>query len=57
MQMRDGQLIAQAVHLSNLVIFLSHRLHRKIIDETGIAGKYDMMLQSSPEEVGNEQRL
>jgi uncharacterized protein (TIGR03435 family) len=49
----NGQLAMQAAPLENLVSFLSSLLHRQVVDNTGLAGKYDMTLHWSSDEVTN----
>jgi uncharacterized protein (TIGR03435 family) len=56
MRTHDGQLTAQAVPISNLVNNLSLQLHRQVVDQTGLTGKYDFALQWSPDEIPSEQR-
>jgi uncharacterized protein (TIGR03435 family) len=49
MMMRDGEMTAQAVPISNLVGILSMQLHRQVIDKTGLTGKYDFTLKFATE--------
>src|SRR6266853_1806867 len=45
-----SELVGQAVPMSSLVRLLSGRLHRTVVDNTGLAGKYDFALQWTPDE-------
>ncbi len=56
MWMSDGELTTQGVPLSNLASALSQTLRRKIVDNTGLPGNYDMTLRWSSDEVANAQR-
>ena len=56
MNFGGGQLVGHAVDLTPLVDMLAHQLHRTIIDKTGLAGKYDFILKSPPED-GSDQSL
>lgn len=47
---RGGPLVGIAVPISTLVTTLSAMTGRTIIDQTGLAGKYDFKLQWSPED-------
>lgn len=51
----NGQLTLQAAPLESLLYFLSGTLHRKVVDNTGLSGKYDTSLRWSSDEVGNAQ--
>ena len=44
-----GSMIGNAVNLSLFVRFLSQRLDRPIVDRTGLSGRYDFLLQWTPE--------
>jgi uncharacterized protein (TIGR03435 family) len=50
---RSGQFTSQGLSLFNLVFFLSGTLHRQVVDNTGLSGKYDMSLRWSPDEVAS----
>jgi uncharacterized protein (TIGR03435 family) len=52
----DGQLTTQGVPIKSLVFFLSSFLHRKVVDNTGLTGNYDMSLRWSSDEVANAQQ-
>jgi bla regulator protein blaR1 len=45
-----GPLTGQGITISNLVRVLSQQLGRTIVDETGLAGKYDFTVQWTPDE-------
>ncbi len=45
-----SELVGQAVPMSSLVRLLSGQLHRTVVDNTGLAGKYDFALQWTPDE-------
>jgi uncharacterized protein (TIGR03435 family) len=49
-RMGRGQLTAQGVPMSSVVSMLSQQLHRTVIDKTGLAGKYDLELNWTPDE-------
>lgn len=51
MRVDPGELIGQAVPVSNLVRFLSFQFHSPVVDKTGLAGKYDINLKWAPDEV------
>jgi uncharacterized protein (TIGR03435 family) len=50
MMMSPRQLTASAASISNLVPTLSRILGRTVIDQTGLTGKYDILLQWTPDE-------
>jgi uncharacterized protein (TIGR03435 family) len=50
MRMGRGQLSGQAVPIGNLVNMLSQQLHQTVIDKTGLAGKYDLELNWTPDQ-------
>jgi uncharacterized protein (TIGR03435 family) len=45
-----GQLTAQAVPMTSLANMLSQQLHRTVLDETGLTGKYDLELNWTPDQ-------
>jgi uncharacterized protein (TIGR03435 family) len=49
-RMGRGQLTAQGVPMTSVVNMLSQQLHRTVIDKTGLAGKYDLELNWTPDE-------
>jgi len=49
-RMGRGQLTAQGVPMTSVVNILSQQLHRTVIDKTGLAGKYDLELNWTPDE-------
>lgn len=51
--MGGGKLTAQGVAISGLANFLSSQVHRLVVDNTGLTGKYDISLQWTPDEVAN----
>jgi uncharacterized protein (TIGR03435 family) len=44
-----GSMAGNAVNFSLLVRFLSQRLDRPVVDRTGLSGRYDFLLQWTPE--------
>jgi len=46
----DRDFTAQAISISNMVYFLSRKLHREVVDKTGLTGKYDIKLNWAPNE-------
>jgi uncharacterized protein (TIGR03435 family) len=56
MQMRDGELKAQAIPVSSLVYYLAANVDRIVVDNTGLTGNYDMSLRWSSDEVANAQQ-
>ncbi|MGD0444647.1 MAG: TIGR03435 family protein [Edaphobacter sp.] len=50
MRISNDTLTAQAIPISNLANNLSLRLHRQVVDNTGLTGKYDMTLKWAPDE-------
>jgi uncharacterized protein (TIGR03435 family) len=50
----NQKLTATGIPISNLCNFLSRRLHRQVLDKTGLTGKYDFVLQWSPDEASGE---
>jgi uncharacterized protein (TIGR03435 family) len=53
MRMGGGKLTAQGIAISGLSNFLSQQVHRLVVDNTGLTGKYDISLQWTPDEVAN----
>jgi uncharacterized protein (TIGR03435 family) len=49
-RMGRGQLTAQGVPMTSVVNMLSQQLHRTVIDKTGLAGKYDLELNWTPDD-------
>jgi uncharacterized protein (TIGR03435 family) len=47
-EVEHGKELFQGMPLSSLVQFLSDRLHRTVLDKTGLSGKYDFTLQWTP---------
>jgi uncharacterized protein (TIGR03435 family) len=54
MNSSNQQLTATGIQTAALSIFLSGRLHRKVVDKTGLTGQYDFTLQWSPDETTGE---
>jgi uncharacterized protein (TIGR03435 family) len=54
MNSNNQKLTATGIPLSNLCNYLSERLHRKVVDKTGLAGEYSFTLQWSPDEAAGE---
>jgi uncharacterized protein (TIGR03435 family) len=50
MRVEPGELIGQAIPVSNLVRFLSFQFHSPVVDKTGLTGKYDIDLKWTPDE-------
>lgn len=50
MMIRNGQMTAQAITISNLASSLSRMEHREVIDKTGLTGKYDISLRWTPDD-------
>ncbi len=50
-RVQPGEIIGQAMPLSNLVRFLSFQFHSPVIDKTGLTGKYDINLKWAPDEM------
>lgn len=48
-RMAPGQLSAQGMFTAQLVDILSRQLQRNVVDKTGLAGKYDVTLQYTPD--------
>ena len=51
MSMGHGKLTAQAIQMSNLANNLTIQVHRLVVDNTGLKGKYDFTLQWTPDEM------
>jgi uncharacterized protein (TIGR03435 family) len=51
MSMGHGKLTAQAIGMSNLAINLTIQVHRLVVDNTGLKGKYDFTLQWTPDDM------
>jgi uncharacterized protein (TIGR03435 family) len=54
MSSSNQTLTATGIEMAGLCDFLSGRLHRKVVDNTGLAGSYDFKLQWSPDEAAGE---
>lgn len=54
MTMRRGYIEGQAIHMSELISMLTQKTGRTVLDETGLTGQYDVVLQWTPDE-GSEQ--
>jgi len=54
MNSNNQKLTATGIPISNMCEFLSRRLHREVLDKTGLTGKYDFILQWSPDEASGE---
>ena len=50
MGISNGTLKAQGIPISNLANNLSLQLHRQVVDNTGLTGKYDMTLKWAPDD-------
>jgi uncharacterized protein (TIGR03435 family) len=46
---RPGQLTAQSATMNFLAWFLSEQVHSPVVDETGLAGRYDVTLDWTPD--------
>jgi uncharacterized protein (TIGR03435 family) len=51
MSMSRGKLTAQAIPMSNLAGNLTLQVHRLVVDNTGLKGKYDLTLQWTPDDM------
>jgi len=45
----NGRMVAQGYSITNLAVILARRLHRDVVDKTGLTGKYDFTMNFSPE--------
>ena len=54
MSMRNTTLNATGVEMAALVNFLTDRLHRKVIDKTGITGKYNINLDWTSDDAAGD---
>jgi uncharacterized protein (TIGR03435 family) len=50
MRMGRGDLTGQGITISDLAKSLAQQLHRSVTDKTGLAGKYDIALQWTPDQ-------
>jgi uncharacterized protein (TIGR03435 family) len=50
MSVRNTTLTATGVKLDGLTNMLAHRLHRTVVDKTGLTGEYDFVLNWTPED-------
>jgi uncharacterized protein (TIGR03435 family) len=50
MRVSNGSLTAQGIPISNLANNLSLQVHRQVIDNTGLKGKYDITLNWTPDD-------
>jgi uncharacterized protein (TIGR03435 family) len=53
MTMGHGKLTAQAIQMSNLANNLTIQVHRLVVDNTGLKGKYDFTLQWAPDDMSD----
>ncbi len=53
MTMGHGKLTAQAIQMSNLANNLTIQVHRLVVDNTGLKGKYDFTLQWTPDDMSD----
>jgi uncharacterized protein (TIGR03435 family) len=51
MTMSRGKLTAQAIPMSSLANNLTMQVHRLVVDNTGLKGKYDLTLQWTPDDL------
>ncbi len=51
MMMGHGKLTGQAIDMAGLAILLSQQVHRLVVDNTGLKGKYDVTLQWTPDDM------
>jgi uncharacterized protein (TIGR03435 family) len=51
MRFGGGKLTGQGIAMSGLANFLSSQVHRLVVDETGLTGKYDVALQWTPDDM------
>jgi uncharacterized protein (TIGR03435 family) len=52
MRMSRGELTAQGIGLDQLALNLQNMVHRKVLDQTGLKGKYDFTLKWNGDEAG-----
>ena len=52
-----GHLFGQAVTIASLIDYLKQELHRPVVDKTGLAGKYDLSLQWTPDNTPDDSPL
>jgi uncharacterized protein (TIGR03435 family) len=51
MRMQRGKLTGQGIEMTGLANFLSQQVHRLVVDNTGVKGKYDLTLEWTPDEM------
>jgi uncharacterized protein (TIGR03435 family) len=51
MRMGRGELTGQGIEMTGLANFLSQQVHRLVVDNTGLKGKYDFTLEWTPDEM------
>jgi uncharacterized protein (TIGR03435 family) len=54
MSSNNQKLTVTGIPMSSLCNYLSRRLHRQVTDKTGLTGRYDFVLQWSPDEAAGE---
>jgi uncharacterized protein (TIGR03435 family) len=55
MMFGNGRLTGQAAPMQNLVNVLTQQMHRQVMDQTGLTGKYDFTLTWAPDELGGHE--
>jgi uncharacterized protein (TIGR03435 family) len=45
-----GQMTGTHTTMANLTVYLTRQLHRPVVDQTGLGGKYDFQIQWTPDE-------
>ncbi len=54
MSVDNGHMVAQGISIETLAGNLSYRLHRMVVDKTGLTGKYDFTLDFPKDDVSND---
>jgi uncharacterized protein (TIGR03435 family) len=54
MNSNNQKLTVTGIPMSSLCNYLSRRLHRQVTDKTGLTGRYDFVLEWSPDEAAGE---
>ena len=54
MRMGMGELTGQGIGMAGVANFLAQRLHKQVMDKTGLTGKYDIQLKWTPDDMPTE---